>query len=357
MTRATDAVKTRHLNMMADYRDGLYRQLQLRQLFFELTMRCNERCLHCGSRCGDVSSEELGAEVYRDLIDKVKRDFSPLPMLCITGGEPLLRKEIYDIMGYASSQGFVWGMTTNGTLIDDTAAGKLYDAGMKTVSVSVDGLEASHDAFRRTPGGYRAAIEGVKALAKHSFNHIQVTTVVTHKTIGELDALFEIMLELPIRSWRVINLEPIGRARSLEGYMLTPDDYVKMFTFIRDKRREGYPVEYGCSHYLGLSFEREVRNWYFICSAGIYTASILANGDIAACLDIERRPETIQGNVLRDDFTQVWKDRFGLFRQPLSEKNEKCSKCASARFCAGGAHHSWDYDGNRPLVCFDGVLF
>ena len=350
-------IKMRHMEQLAQYREKLYKEPQLRHLFFELTMRCNEHCLHCGSRCGDVRSEELPAEIFKDIVDEVAREFDPLPMLCITGGEPLLRKEIYDIMGYASSKGFHWGMTTNGTLIDDEVARKLYDAGMDTVSVSVDGLEPSHDAFRQTVGGYKAAIAGIRALAKYRFKHLQATTVVTHRNIGELDELFEIMLGLPIRSWRVINLEPIGRARELDGYMLTPDDYKRLFSFIRDKRRDGYPVEYGCSHYLGTEYEHEVRGWYFICTAGLYTASIMDNGDIGACLDIERREETIQGNVLRERFTDVWRERFESFRQPLSDKCGKCRSCPSVRFCAGGAHHSWDYDRNEPMVCFDGVLF
>ena len=77
--------------------------------------------------------------------------------------------------------------------------------------------------------------------------------------------------------------------------MLDKDDYRYLIEYIRSKRKEGYPVTYGCSHYLGLDYEREVRDWYFLCTAGIYTASIMANGDIGACLDIERRPETIMG--------------------------------------------------------------
>ena len=140
------------------------------------------------------------------------------------------------------------------------------------------------------------------------------------------------MQELDVDSWRVINLEPIGRALALDGYMLDKEDYIRMLDFIRTKREQGYPLSYGCTHYLGLEYEKAVRDWYFICSAGIYTASIMANGDIGACLDIERRSETIEGNILKDDFTDVWKNRFKIFRTPLYEKNEKCSHCDSKDF-------------------------
>lgn len=352
-----DAVKTRHLQMLSEYRKKLRAEPELKFLFFEMTMDCNERCLHCGSRCGDVRSEEMPKEVYFDFLDKIKRDFPKLPMLCITGGEPLLRPELFEIMTYASSLGFKWGMTSNGTLITKEVAKKLKDAGMNTISISIDGLEETHDAFRRTKGGFRKAVEGVRNLLEQDFNAVQVTTVVTKKNIDQLDDLFALMEELDVDSWRVINLEPIGRALELDGYILDSEGYRRMFDFIAAKRKEGFPVMYGCTHYLGLDYECEVRDWYFLCNAGIYVASIMANGDIGACLDIQRRPETIEGNILRDDFTEIWKNGFRFFRTSLADRNEKCASCDARSFCEGGSYHSWDYDNDRPLVCFKDVLF
>ncbi len=349
--------KMKHLQQLADYRKQLRENPVLRFLFLELTLRCNERCLHCGSSCGDVPSVELPVEVYYRLLDKVKADFPKLPMLCITGGEPLLRKEFFDILSYAHQLGFHWGMTTNGTLITDETAARLKETGMSTISVSIDGLEETHDSFRRTKGGFQKAVEGIRNLLKYDFHAVQVTSVITKKSLGELDALFALMEELDVDSWRVVHIEPIGRALQLDGYALEKEDYRYLLDFIRSKRREGYPVTYGCTHYLGLDMEREVRDWYFLCNAGIYTASIMANGDIGACLDIERRDDTIMGNILKDDFTDVWKNRFSVFRHPLSEKNERCMHCDSRYFCEGGSFHSWDYEHNRPLVCFKDVLF
>ena len=229
---------------------------------------------------------------------------------------------------------------------------------MTTVSVSIDGLPETHDSFRQTPGAYERAMRGINALlSEGGFEAVQVTTVVHHKNIGELDRLYEIMCGLDIDSWRVINMEPMGRALCHPELMMTPEDYRRLFSFIREKRQEGMPVEYGCSHYLGMDYEHEVREWYFLCSAGIYVASIMANGDIAACLDIERRPELIQGNILRDDFTEVWKHGFQVFRKPLSDRNSTCRACPEKDFCAGDAHHSWNYDEDRPRLCFRDILF
>ena len=351
--------KRGNMEILRDYRYSLWEKPRLRHLFLELTMRCNERCLHCGSWCGDVQSEELSVQQYRDFLDEVKADFgTDDKMLCITGGEPLLRRDFADIMGYAKKLGFRWGMTSNATLINDDTAKMLRDCGMGTISVSIDGLRESHDAFRRTPGGWDKAMAGIESLIRvGGFRHIQATTVVTHQNIGELDALFAIFDKMDLDSWRVINIEPMGRAKNYPELLLTKDDYRTLFEFIRNKRIAGEPVCYGCSHYLGMEYEREVRDWYFHCTAGTYIASICANGDITACLDIERRPEFIQGNILRDRFKDVWEQKFRIFRRDLAEENEKCRNCAEKQFCHGDSFHSWDFDKNEPQLCMKGILF
>ena len=347
------------MDALADYVRGLYRAPQLRQLFLELTLQCNAHCFHCGSNCDARPGEQLGLAEYREILDQVKEDFDiSRLMLCVTGGEPLLRRDFFDILGYAHELGYRWGMTTNATLITPEVAHRLTECGMATVSVSIDGLRETHDRLRGLPGGYDAAMRGIQNLIdQHAFRAVQVTTVVNHENIGELDALFDVMDGLDIDSWRVINLEPIGRALDWPERMLTREDYLRLFSFIREKRQAGYPVEYGCSHYLGETWERETRDWYWLCNAGIYTASIMANGDIGACLDIERRPETIQGNIRESRFRDVWEKRFELFRRDLSEGSDFCRGCEHADHCRGDAHHSWNYDRNEPMLCFKGLLF
>ena len=353
-------VKERNMEQLSDYVHHLYRDPDLRQLFLELTRRCNERCYHCGSSCEAHSPEaELSLEEYRRILDEVKEDFDlQRVFLCITGGEPLLREDFFEILGYAHELGFRWGMTSNGTLITRDAARRLADCGMKTISVSIDGLPETHDKLRGLPGGYDAAMRGIQNLIDEGgFQNIQVTTVVNHQTLAELYPLFDIMNGIDIDSWRVINLEPIGRALRFPDRMLTGDDYRTLFDFIREKRSAGYPVEYGCCHYLGPAYEGELRGWYWLCNAGIYTASIMANGDIGACLDIERRPETIQGNIRTARLKDVWEGRFALFRRDLSDGSEFCRECRHEKYCRGGAHHSWDYDHNKPMICFKNILF
>ena len=362
-------IKKTHAEALAKYREELYAHPKLRQLFFELTLKCNEACFHCGSDCGAARPDGLPAETYKAVLDEVKENFDIEPMmLCITGGEPLLREDFWDILGYAHEQGFTWGMTSNGTLITPEVAGRLYETGMATISVSIDGLEATHDKLRGLPGGYRLAMQGIENLIaereKHRserglkpLRHIQVTTVFNHQNIEELDALYRIFEEMDIDSWRVIGLEPIGRALLRPELMLTPEDQKRIFSFIYEKRSEQMPVTYGCSHFVGFDYEREVRDWYFLCNAGIYTASIMANGDVGACLDIERNSKTVQGNILETPFTEIWNNRFEIFRQPLSNLCEDCAGCDYERYCAGGAHHSFDYERRKQRICFKGTLF
>ena len=357
--RLTGEQKVQHMTELAAYKRTLWKQPQLRNLFLELTMECNERCLHCGSRCGEVTSELLSVETYQLFLDKIKADFGTDGiMLSVTGGEPLLRPEFFEIMSYAHKLGFHWGMTSNGTLIDETVAKRLEECGMSTISISIDGLPETHDWFRQTPGGYAAAMKGVEALIENgSFQHVQVTTVVHKKNLGELEALYHLLENVDIDSWRILNMEPIGRAETMPELLLTPKETVSVLDFIKEKRAQGEPVQYGCCHYLGTEYEREVRDWYFLCNAGLYTASIASNGDILSCLDIERRQELIQGNILKDNLRDVWDNRFKFFRKDLSCLNTKCAECDQNRFCHGGSFHSWDYDKNEPIVCFKDILF
>lgn len=349
----------KNIKSVNEYREYLKTNPRLRHLFLELTNKCNERCIHCGSSCGEFNDKELTLDQYKSFLDQIKEDLNINEfMLCITGGEPLLRKDFFDIMSYANNLGFNWGMTSNGILITPEVAKKLYEVGMKTISISIDGLESTHDSFRRTPGGYKRAMQGIQNLINvGKFHHIQVTTVVTHQNINELPQLYDILKDIDIDSWRVINIEPMGRANLHPELLLTKEDYRYMVNFILDMRKREEPVCYGCSHYLGLTYEHTIRDWYFLCTAGIQTASITSTGDIIACLDIERRPEFVQGNILTDNFKDVWFNKFKIFRKDLSDTCDKCKNCSEVDRCHGDSYHSWNFDKNEPNICFKDILF
>ena len=351
--------KLKKLEAVASEQERLKKTHPLRHLFLELTLQCNEHCLHCGSNCSSRPCPTVSAADYHALLAKVKRDFEGrLPFLALTGGEPLLRKDFLDIANDAHDMGFVWGITSNATLINKAMAREMSRAGMYSISVSVDGPEAVHDRIRERPGAYREAMRGIEALIGECGSaNLQITSVINHGSIGELDRMFECFVGLDIDSWRIVDMEPIGRAKLNPDLLLTPDERLRLLDFIREKREMRYPVTYGCCHYLGLKYEREVRDWFFCCQAGRTVASVMTNGDIGACLNIPRNSRTVQGNIYRDDFSRVWEEKFEFFRGDWADESAECSACPHKRFCGGGSCHSWDFDGGVQQVCMRGTAF
>lgn len=352
-----NAIKLRDLESLAAYRDGLYRQPRLTYLFFELTDACNLCCIHCGSSASPANRTYLPLEGVRSVLESVAAKYPPESiMICLSGGEPLLHPNFFEIAAMATKLGFSCGITTNGTLIGAHNAHKFLENGIRSVTFSLDGLRESHDRFRNRPGSFDRTLEGIRSLQEAAGKQvgIQVTTVIHRENIGELEDIFRQMCLVGVDSWRVINLEPIGRALHHSQLLLRPEEYRQLLEFIREKRYTPgvtMDVTYGCSHYLTPALEREVRDYYFICGSGIYVASILCNGDIYSCMDIERRPELVQGNIFRDDFTEVWENRFQAFREDRTERCETCRQCADRRFCRGDAAHTWDYDRKEPMLC------
>lgn len=354
--------KTENMMQLAGFRDYLRTHPRLMFLFFELTQSCNLSCRHCGSSCASSSqSYVLSKDVVINLLKSIASRYNPKSiMICITGGEPMLRDDLYDIMAEASQMGFYWGMTTNGTLINDRTAEQLKAAGIGSLSVSLDGDENMHDWLRKKAGCYRSVIQGIEALKSSGLlQKTQITTVIHKKNIMQLDKIAGIVKDLGVPSWRIINIEPIGRALDHQDLLLDCEDILTLFNYIAEKRQNNeseLKVTYGCSHYLTPIYERELRNYYFICGSGIYVASILHNGDIYSCLDIERRPELIQGNIFKDDFVDVWEHRFQAFRSDRTQKSEMCSVCQDRYVCAGDSAHTWDYDLCLPKLCVKKVL-
>lgn len=328
---------------------------KLQQLFLEVTPRCNLSCIHCGSRCDEhAQTSEVSLEEYRSLLARVRESFGTRVFIVLTGGEPMLRSDIYELGAYIRDLGFSWGMTTNATLISPDAAARLVESGLCTVSISIDGTAPTHDAVRRKAGAYDAAVAGIKNLAATGgLKELQVTSVMNHQTIDEIDQLFNIMVDLPIHSWRLANVEPIGSALHHPEILFQPSDYARLFSFIKEKREQKWPVSYGCTHYLGLGYEGELRDWFYLCNAGIHVMSVMHNGDIGSCLDIERSSKTVFGNIRTHDIANVWRDGFGIYRQEnaLADLNPTCAACSQKRWCRGDSAHSWDFENNKPLVC------
>ena len=340
---------------VADIRRSLYLEPELMTLFFELTDACNMSCIHCGSRACPDNNRYISPVTVKKVLDEVAKAYDPTKILvCFTGGEPLLHPDFYAFSAYATSLGFGCGITTNAALITEDVAKKMRDCGVRSVSVSIDGLKENHDWFRGHSGAYEKAMRGVENLLGVGGIYTQITTVVHKKNISELEALLGEVERSGVHSWRPVCLDPIGRALEHNDLMLSREEHKYLLEFIEDKRnvkRKALEVTYGCSHYLTDKFEGKVRDHTFFCGAGLTVAGILCNGDIFACLDIARHERLIQGNAEKDSFVSVWENGFTEFRRDRSELCEKCSQCKEREFCAGDSAHTWDYDNNEPLIC------
>ncbi|MCI8291626.1 MAG: radical SAM protein [Clostridia bacterium] len=334
---------------------------KLYNLFWETTLRCNAKCKHCGSRAGEDCNfkDELTTEEIENALESIANKYNANEILLnITGGEPLVRKDLFEVMEFARNLGYHWGMTTNAILINDDNIEKMKRTGMTTISISLDGLESSHDEFRGVKGSYSKIIENVHKLKKANFlTQLQITTVVSKNNINELENMYIKISELGIDTWRIVNMEPIGRAEDNKELILDNKDYINLINFIKEKRRKSkFKVTYGCSHFLGMKYENEVRDNSFFCVSGFTTASILYNGDIYVCPDVERRKELIQGNIRKDDFVQVWQNKFKWFRNLDKLKCTECDNCEDWKYCRGDSLHTWDFNKNKPKICLNRIL-
>lgn len=350
-------IKQQHFDALTEYIEELRQKPQLKELFIEMTINCNEHCIHCGSSCGDILAENtLSDKEILTMLVSLRNDLakanSPLPFLDITGGEPLVRNGVIDLMAKIHKLGYSWGMTSNGTLITKEVAEALRAAGMYSIGISVDGTKSTHDWFRQTTNSYERTLEGIDNLLAAGIEHVMLTTVVHKKNIHELEDLYKIILEHKVPTWRLTNMEPIGRALDHDELALSGDDYKYLMDFIVEKQADpNLQMYFTCNHYVGLDLEQKIRPWYFFCRAGLQVAAIQYDGTIGACLDIERRPELSYGNVRTDRIFDVWNERFEVFRERKEEKSAKCRKCEHKNNCKGGGFHTWDMERNEPRIC------
>jgi radical SAM protein with 4Fe4S-binding SPASM domain len=263
-------------------------------------------------------------------------------------------------MEYATNElKFHWGMTTNGILLNDENIEKAKKSNMETISISIDGLEETHDNFRGTRGSYKTIINNIKKLKQADFvNHIQVTTVFHKGNINEIEELYQVMQELDLDSWRLISMDAIGRANENNNLLLSGQEIKQLLDFVKTKNKEKkLNLMYGCPAFLGLDYEKEVRKHYFYCRTGINIASILYNGDLFVCPNVPRIEKLIQGNVRTDNFADVWNNKYNEFRTEDRTKCNECEKCEHWEHCLGGSYHTWNFDDNIQNKCVYNMIY
>ena len=324
---------------------------QLNYIFWECTLRCNLNCLHCGSDCKKESSvKDMPVEDFIKAIDDIIDIVEPnKTMIVFTGGEPLLRKDLEHCGLLLHKRGFPWGIVSNGLQLNPKRLQSLLNAGMRAITVSLDGLENSHNWLRNNSSSFKNAIETIHLLSKVPDLKFDVVTCVNGKNFNELSEIKELLLLKGVKEWRLFTIFPIGRAMQHDELQLSPVKFKRFFDFIASERKKGdILLNYGCEGFLG-NYEGEVRDNLFFCRAGINVASVLIDGSISACPNL--RENFVQGNIYTDSFKETWEKRYTKYRDRNWLKTGECAYCDMFRYCDGNGLHLRDEKSGELLFC------
>jgi radical SAM protein with 4Fe4S-binding SPASM domain len=312
---------------------------------WEVTTACNLKCIHCHASAGAPDRDELTTEEGRRLIDSLAahRRFR---MLVFTGGEPLVRPDIFELLEHAKKAGFVNVLATNATLIDAAAARRLKLAGVAAAAVSLDScLEPVHNEIRKNPDAFRLAMEGIEALKRAGIK-LQINITALGRNNGELEGIIELAAGLGAAIVLVYQLVPVGRGDAMRAAALDSEANRRLVeTLARVQSKVPLIIEpVAAPQYWAYLGEREkrlptplkmwlARFFFHGCSAGRGFVYIKANGEVWPCPFVERSA----GSIRERDFREIWADSpaFSRLRRRESGLQGKCGGCPYRRLCGG----------------------
>ena len=339
------------LGIFADLYRSTVAEHRLDTLFWECTLRCNLSCRHCGSDCRvDPGVKDMPLEDFLKVLDEeVTPHVDPAGVLVtFSGGEVLVREDLERAGAEVTRRGYPWGMVTNGMALTPARFRSLVDAGLRSISLSLDGFEAEHNYIRGNPRSYDRALEALRMIVREPGLAYDVVTCVTGALVPRLEAFGEMLVAEGVRSWRLFSIFPVGRAKNDPSLRMTDAEFRTMLDYIRRMRQEGrIDVSYACEGFLG-GYEAEVRSQFYQCAAGVSVASIRVDGAISGCTSI--RANFHQGNIYTDKFWDVWQHRFEPFRNREWARRGACADCKMFRYCLGGGMHLHGDDGEL-LYC------
>ena len=326
----------------------------LRTLFWECTLRCNMSCRHCGSDCKVLPSvKDMPAADFLRVIDSITPHVDTHKVFVIfTGGEALLRDDLEEVGLELYRREYPWGLVTNGFLLDEKRLESLMASGMHSITVSLDGFEEQHNWIRRHPQSFEKAVEAIKLLVRQKDLLWDVVTCVNPRSYPHLEEFKEFLVSLGVPAWRLFSIFPMGRAAHDPELQLSDEQFRGILDFIKGERlkvkgERSIDVSYACEGFLG-SYEQRVRDHFFYCRSGVEVASIRCDGAISGCTSV--RSHMDQGNIYKDDFWEVWQNRFQMMRDRSWARKDQCKDCKVWRYCEGSGLHLYDDDGNL-LVC------
>lgn len=326
------------------------KQHELLYIFWECTTRCTLSCLHCGSDCNvDSNYKDMPFENFQAALNTIPENLRNKIVIAITGGEPLLRKDLAYCGMEIRKMGFQWGMVSNAFLYDQQKHSELLNAGIGALTFSLDGMKKNHNWLRNSALSFDRVDHAIDLVVKSPRINFDVVTCLNQRNINDLEEIYSYLLIKKVKQWRLFTISPIGRAKDNPELQLTPEQFKKAMNFIAEKRKESkMNVKFSCEGYVG-KYEQKVRETYFFCRAGINIGSVLIDGSISACPNIDRG--FVQGNIKTDNFYEIWQNRYEKFRNRNWTKQGICADCKDYNFCQGNGFHLWQPENPNVLVC------
>jgi len=319
---------------------------------WNVTLKCNLRCAHCYINAKETKlPEELSTDGAKMLIHQIIEVSRPL--LILSGGEPLLREDIYEIIRYGADRGLRMGMGSNGMLIDDEVTRDLEDAGMETVAISLDSsMPERHDEFRGVKGCWEHAVNAIKALKKSRIQ-VQVNCTVTPQNYDEIDDIMSLAEDLGVENFHLFFLVPTGRGTDVED--ITPRMYEDMITSTLAKTAKyKLNVKPSCApQFMRVAKEKgvDMSRWVRGCMAGLYYCRIYPSGEVTPC---PYMPLNL-GNIRERSFKDIWfnSEVFKALRD-FDQLKGKCGICEYRDVCGGCRARA--YGVTTSLMDFCGAL-
>ena len=317
------------------------------------TNECNLRCAHCYRDAGSKKAEELSTDEGRALIDGIAE--AGFKIMIFSGGEPVMRPDLFELVAYARGKGLRAVLGTNGTLISRAVAEQLKEAGIMAVGISLDSMDKKvHDDLRGLPGSWDAAVGGMRACREVGLS-FQVHTTVMDFNYGEITQLTDFAVEVGAQGHHVFFLVPTGRAVEIAEASIKADQYERLLRRLLEKQKH-VPIEIKptCApHFLRIAKQLGI-NMRFTrgCLAGLSYCLINPVGIVQACayLDIPA------GNIRETPFPEIWRTA-PLFEHLRTRKyNGKCGRCEYEDVCGGcrarAKYYYGDYMGEEPWCLY-----
>lgn len=340
-----------------------------RLIFWELTKSCNLKCAHCRAEAEDnIYTGELELNQIKGILDNISANYSPI--IVLTGGEPLYRKDIFEIAEYAAGKGLRTALATNGTLIDKSIAQKIKTAGISRVSISIDGINSEmHDGFRGVSGAFDGALNGARLL-RDAGVEFQFNTTITKRNVDQVDQILELALKEKAAALHIFMLVPVGCGIEIvESDMISDSKYEEVLNWFYDRSRE-VEIEFKATcapHYYRIIRQRakaEGRTLSFEtdgmaamtrgCLAGTGVCFISHRGEVQPCGYLP----VSAGNVLKTPFNEIWeKSEVFLALRDFKNLKGKCGICEYKGVCGGcraRAHYaSGDFLEEEPYCSYE----